>query len=524
MSYRRDKWRQYTGDEPDPGSSEDEAYAAVDAKVAYTRQSVQERLKRWDAIDAFEAYKAAKTTSKVLSAPKHRGLCASVRPEQGAEALVSFVCKPRDGGKSEIGGTRCTVIAGEDHGETWKQVLSREVLDMRRGERIEADIDEELKLDCCLHAVRTSRCLTKDSLYKGQGSVTLKRMEAPKTSQRPLFDWTATIRYVIADNDKDDDDLYKASEGVDPKSVVLGQGDVCEGLEIALLAMRSGEGCIVKCDGEYGDTCYTIRKVGLAEPVRAAVRLDSISEGAEDASYLKERGAMLVGEGGWRRAEACFTRGARCAEAHLKALDEDDDEAYVKGRDVLARCLLNVALCCRKRNGRRDELAVLDGALGVLEGLNAADAEIAAEVEASLPAAALLLRAKARLRRGAAHAALGDADAAAVDLTAADALAAKVAAASPGPAAALRRDVARERRAHAAAAARRRKREADAFKGKALFDEKDTAVREAREADAKDKAKADEALKDEEGCARAQAFAANAPDDETVEIEDYRGI
>ena len=33
MSYRRDKWRQYAGDEPDPGSSEDEAYAAVDAKV-----------------------------------------------------------------------------------------------------------------------------------------------------------------------------------------------------------------------------------------------------------------------------------------------------------------------------------------------------------------------------------------------------------------------------------------------------------------------------------------------------------
>ena len=56
-AYRRDKWRQYAGDEPEPGSSEDEAYAAVDAKVAYTRQSVQERAEKWDAIEAFEASK-----------------------------------------------------------------------------------------------------------------------------------------------------------------------------------------------------------------------------------------------------------------------------------------------------------------------------------------------------------------------------------------------------------------------------------------------------------------------------------
>ena len=119
-AYRRDKWRQYAGDEPDPGSSEDEAYAAVDTKVAYTRQSVQERAEKWDAIEAFEAYKAARTNSKTLHPPKHRGICASVRPQKGSEALVSFVCKPRDGGKSEIGGTRVSVVAGEKHGEKWK--------------------------------------------------------------------------------------------------------------------------------------------------------------------------------------------------------------------------------------------------------------------------------------------------------------------------------------------------------------------------------------------------------------------
>ena len=74
---------------------------------------------------------------------------------------------------------------------------------------------------------------------------------------------------VIADDDRDDDALYNASESIDPKSIKLGQGDVCEGLEVAVLAMRPGEGCIVTCDGAYGDPCYAVRKVGLGPAIRA---------------------------------------------------------------------------------------------------------------------------------------------------------------------------------------------------------------------------------------------------------------
>ena len=76
-------------------------------------------------------------------------------------------------------------------------MLSREVLDMRRGERIEADIDDQLKLDCCLHAVRVSRQLAPvdAEIYKGHGTVSTKRMEAPKPGGiRPQFGGTATIR------------------------------------------------------------------------------------------------------------------------------------------------------------------------------------------------------------------------------------------------------------------------------------------------------------------------------------------
>ena len=89
------------------------------------------------------------------------------------------------------------MVAGEKHDEKWKQVLSREVLDMRRGERIEADIDDQLKLDCCLHAVRVSRQLAPvdAEIYKGHGTVSSKRMEAPKPGGiRPQFGGTATIR------------------------------------------------------------------------------------------------------------------------------------------------------------------------------------------------------------------------------------------------------------------------------------------------------------------------------------------
>merc|ERR1719333_1479739 len=133
--------------------------------------------------------------------------------------------------------------------------------------------------------------------------------------------------------------------------------------------------------------------------------------------------------------------------------------------------------------------------------------------------ATVLLRAKARLRRGAARGSLGDADAAAQDLTAADALAARIVDEVPA-AAALRRDVVRERRVQAAAAARRRKREKAAFAGKTLFDERDAAAREASEAAAKALLAAEEARRDAEGCRRAQAIAAQAPDDEEVEIGD----
>ena len=63
-----------------------------------------------------------------------------------------------------------------------------------------------------------------------------------------------------------------------------------------------------------------------------------------------------------------------------------------------------------------------------------------------------------------------------------------------------------------------------AFAGKTLFDERDAAAREASEAAAKARLTAEEARRDAEGCRRAQAIAAQAPDDEEVEIGDIRRL
>ena len=93
---------------------------------------------------------------------------------------------------------------------------------------------------------------------------------------------------------------------------------------------------------------------------------------------------------------------------------------------------------------------MLDGALGVLG--DDVDEALANEVEAAMSPATLLLAAgQGAAAAGAARGVLGDADAAALDLTAADALAARIVDEVPA-AAALR---ARRRRASGASRRRR---------------------------------------------------------------------
>ena len=116
---RLDAVRRYLGEQPDPNESEDEIYDKLDMKRGYTRDFMERRADALDRIAAFEAARAARGSAKTLSAPKHKGTCASVRPEKGARAVVSFVCKPKEGGASEVGGSRVLVEAGRTHEGTY---------------------------------------------------------------------------------------------------------------------------------------------------------------------------------------------------------------------------------------------------------------------------------------------------------------------------------------------------------------------------------------------------------------------
>ena len=90
-------WKTYFGEAPEAHSSDDDDYH--DGKAhGYTRAEARERDRKWAEIKAFEAAR----TITVLTKADHRGLCRSVRPVDGAEAVVSYDCllytspSPRD--------------------------------------------------------------------------------------------------------------------------------------------------------------------------------------------------------------------------------------------------------------------------------------------------------------------------------------------------------------------------------------------------------------------------------------------
>ena len=490
----------YYGEEPEPGESEDECYAALDTQRAYTRSSVERRRTVWEDIEAFEA-----TRTRTLMQPKHRGLGPSVRPRAGAEAVVSFVAKPSGGGASEVGGRRAVVVAGDAEAgdEPWKAALRQELLRMRRGERCEVDAADGFVVDACLHAVRVERKLAPrpDGPWPAAGEVNAKRFAAPKRNgAKPAFGDAVEAKIVVvgAADARDDDALFAALDGADTRSLVLGRGDVAEGLETALLAMRVGEASVATAFGDFAndpntpaapppeaeasggvDDAAALLAAPRAGPparvwLRAALRLDAVEAGAEDPAAAKTYGAELAARGRWRLAEAAWSRGARAAQRRL--VDEDDGDARRSAAELLARLLLNVGLAAGKRpGGGKDEVRALTAAVECLGTLSLAhdpdSDDDAAPEEGFVDARAALLAVKARVRRAAARTRLGDAAAALADLDAADAGAAAALARDPADAAAkaLARDAAVQRRSARDAAAKRRRADRVQFKAENLF-------------------------------------------------------
>ena len=96
----------YYGEEPEPGESEDECYAALDTQRAYTRSSVERRRQVWEDIEAFEATRTrtlmhARTDTKLCPAsarttPLLHGRCgASSTSVRNHLFVCVYVCLVR---------------------------------------------------------------------------------------------------------------------------------------------------------------------------------------------------------------------------------------------------------------------------------------------------------------------------------------------------------------------------------------------------------------------------------------------
>jgi tetratricopeptide (TPR) repeat protein len=356
-------WKTYFGEAPEAHSSDDDDYHEGKPN-GYTRDEARERDRKWAEIKAFEAAR----TITVLTKADHRGLCRSVRPVDGAEAVVSY--DVRDKGDTLLKQAKRQVVTVGANDAQLDDVLR----ELRRGERARITLNDGSTMDVTLHFVRAERAIApRPSPWAPliQGACRSKRVALGASSQRPRWGDTATVR-IGAD---------EASLGASQRVVLGGAHDLGEGVEAALLGMKTGEACVVVASGEFGEG-------------RCCVALDDIEESAPApdvdgarrvAAQGRARGLGFAQRNEWRRAEAMFSRALGALEENLDLLKIEDRRDIES--EVVAPLLLDIAACARRRRGYSDEDVCLTKALGLA-------------VERAGGAA----RARALLRRGAARA------------------------------------------------------------------------------------------------------------------------
>ena len=117
-------WKTYFGEAPEAHSSDDDDYH--DGKPnGYTRDEARERDRKWAEIKAFEAAR----TITVLTKADHRGLCRSVRPVDGAEAVVSYEVRDKDDTLLKQAKRQVVTVGAND------AQLDDVLRELRRGER-----------------------------------------------------------------------------------------------------------------------------------------------------------------------------------------------------------------------------------------------------------------------------------------------------------------------------------------------------------------------------------------------------
>ena len=359
----------YFGEQPNPHSSDDDDYHEG-REGGYTRDEMLARDRKWTAIKAFEDARALTP----LAPADHRGLCRSVRPTGGAEAVVSYEVRSKDDAVLETA-TRAVVALGED-ARAWRRALDVALGELRRGERARVALDDGGSLDVTLHFVRVERAVAPRrgpwaSLVRG--ACRAQRIQlAPGSRRRPRWGDAVTAR--LGD---DAESLGTAP----PRRLELGDNDLAEGVEATLLSMKVGEACVVVATGEMGASrwCVALDAIEARAPEPDALAARRVAETS------RARGLSFVRKSEWRRAEAVFSRALGALEENLDLLKVEDRRDIESA--VVAPLLLDIAACARRRHGFADEDVCLTKALG-----------LALEREGGAA------RARALLRRGAARA------------------------------------------------------------------------------------------------------------------------
>jgi hypothetical protein len=356
-------WKTYFGEAPEAHSSDDDDYH--DGKPnGYTRDEARERDRKWAEIKAFEAAR----TITVLTKADHRGLCRSVRPVDGAEAVVSY--DVRDEGDTLLKQAKRQVVTVGANDAQLDNVLR----ELRRGERARVALDDGGSMDVTLHFVRAERAIApRPSPWAPhiQGACRARRVALGASKQRPRWGDVVTVR--LGDDD--------ASLGASQRVVLGGAHDLEEGVEAALLGMKAGETCEVVASGEFGEgrCCVAL------DDIETSVHEPDVDKARRVAVQGRARGLDLVQRNEWRRAEAVFSRALGALEENLDLLKIEDRRDIEN--QVVAPLLLDIAACARRRQGYHDEDVCLTKALGLA-------------VERAGGAA----RARVLLRRGAARA------------------------------------------------------------------------------------------------------------------------
>ena len=351
-------WKTYFGEAPEAHSSDDDDYHEGKPN-GYTRDEARERDRKWAEIKAFEAAR----TITVLTKADHRGLCRSVRPVDGAEAVVSY--DVRDEGDTLLKTVKRQVVTVGTNDAQLDDVLR----ELRRGERARITLNDGSTMDVTLHFVRVERAVApRPSPWAPliQGACRARRVALGSSSQRPRWGDTVTVRI---------------GDGESQRVVLGGAHDLEDGVEAALLGMKAGEACEVVASGEFGSgkCCVAL------DDIEASVHEPDVDKARRVAVQGRARGLAFVQRNEWRRAEAVFSRALGALEENLDLLKIEDRRDIES--EVVAPLLLDIAACARRRRGFVDEDVCLTKALGLA-------------VERAGGAA----RARVLLRRGAARA------------------------------------------------------------------------------------------------------------------------